>query len=146
MKDDFIKYKCYECGEIFKRYSGEINYTFDEKVFCTWNCKCRYKNRYLEENVDNQPAIYKSSGNLRSTKTAYRKPMCEKLCLRNSECVSLINTNKALIKRDKKNYTITFENNSYFIECNNKKEHNYQIVSIYNYKCGIRDVYKLERK
>lgn len=38
---------CPCCGESYKRYQGEIDYTLINKgkriKFCSWNCKCKYK-------------------------------------------------------------------------------------------------------
>lgn len=41
------EYICANCQKSFIRYSNEIDYIFNKKRFCSWNCKCKYKKSHI---------------------------------------------------------------------------------------------------
>ena len=42
------------CNEKYIRYTGEIEYKFNNLSFCTWTCKSKYRKEYERKQLENE--------------------------------------------------------------------------------------------
>lgn len=40
------KMVCEHCKKEFIHYGSEVLYKYNNKVFCSWDCKCKYKRKH----------------------------------------------------------------------------------------------------